>query len=1058
MVHGTVKGLLGLISTLVFIALVALAGSAYRLSQGPVSLAFLTPSIAEALARASGGNVTVALDETSLVWDADDKTLEIRVRNVHVANAAGHLVASVPNASVSFAGPPLLIGDVVVRGVRVIRPQLRLLRTAQGVLALGLGDDVDADAAALLDSAIGGALTGAGPAAQPAGGSASRGLERFEIVGGDLHFDDNALDMHWHAPTFDLLLAHDPSGFSGTLKTPIDIGGQTATLGADGLYSAATGLVSGKVKWTGVKPSYFAKMLPALQPLARLQLVTGGTADFAYATDKGLTDLTLDISGGQGSVDFAPMVDRAVHVASIAIKGKWGDGLDTVTLDELRLDLGGPRILAVGKAKGLNGVPHFDGTARIDEMPVDTVKTLWPASVAPNPRAWIVANLSGGTIHHAEMKVAASVPGNGGDMTLESMSGELKGDGIAVHYFGSLPAAHNVSATGVFDQDALTLTIVGGAAAGVEVKGGTIKLGGFNDREQIATIHLDAATTVRDGLRLIDAKPLGYAQALGFDPERAKGDATIAIDLSFPLVKTLRLAQLKLRAHAGLTALAVPNAALGLDLANGALNLDVDPKGMDVAGKATLATIPIDLKWHENFAPAAYRSRYEVKASLDDKTRKAIGLDSPAFQPPVVTGPVPVEAIVTMLDSGKGEIAMTADLRNAAMRFPGLNWSKVAGEPGAAQATIRIAAGGIVAVPQFSVTGGNNLEMYGDIAFDAGSHPRRISLSTAKWGRTDFKGSVLFRPDGSLNVDVSGASFDASELAGGDTGEQHLEENLPLNVTAKLGRVWLSPDGSLVNVGAVMARGPRHWRNIRVDAIVGQGRSLHVEIKPATELTRRTLKVTCDDAGAVFNAFGVLKNIRGGTLAVDGVYYDAQPTEPLIGTVKMTNYAVVKAPLLAKVLTVASLTGAGDVLSGTGIRFSKAEAQFTLANDVVTLKDARTSGTELGITAKGQIDLANDQLALEGTIVPAYAINGAVEDIPVIGSLLSGEKGGGLFAFSYSVKGPSADPAVSVNPLSALTPGFLRGLFGMFDGPGASTVPAPPAKSGEAQSPDKSDH
>ncbi len=74
MVHGTVKGLLGLISTLVFIVLVVAAGLAYRLSQGPVSLSFLTPSIADALGEAGGGNLTVALDQTSLIWDPEAQT------------------------------------------------------------------------------------------------------------------------------------------------------------------------------------------------------------------------------------------------------------------------------------------------------------------------------------------------------------------------------------------------------------------------------------------------------------------------------------------------------------------------------------------------------------------------------------------------------------------------------------------------------------------------------------------------------------------------------------------------------------------------------------------------------------------------------------------------------------------------------------------------------------------------------------------------------------------------------------------------------------------------
>ena len=42
------------------------------------------------------------------------------------------------------------------------------------------------------------------------------------------------------------------------------------------------------------------------------------------------------------------------------------------------------------------------------------------------------------------------------------------------------------------------------------------------------------------------------------------------------------------------------------------------------------------------------------------------------------------------------------------------------------------------------------------------------------------------------------------------------------------------------------------------------------------------------------------------------------------------------------------------------------------------------------------------------------------------------KKGGGLFAANYSLRGSLSDPSVSVKPLSALTPGFLRGLFGNF--------------------------
>jgi hypothetical protein len=43
---------------------------------------------------------------------------------------------------------------------------------------------------------------------------------------------------------------------------------------------------------------------------------------------------------------------------------------------------------------------------------------------------------------------------------------------------------------------------------------------------------------------------------------------------------------------------------------------------------------------------------------------------------------------------------------------------------------------------------------------------------------------------------------------------------------------------------------------------------------------------------------------------------------------------------------------------------------------------------------------------------------------------------------NYSLRGKFADPGVTVNPLSAVTPGFLRGIFDIFDG--ASPPPDTP--------------
>jgi hypothetical protein len=49
--------------------------------------------------------------------------------------------------------------------------------------------------------------------------------------------------------------------------------------------------------------------------------------------------------------------------------------------------------------------------------------------------------------------------------------------------------------------------------------------------------------------------------------------------------------------------------------------------------------------------------------------------------------------------------------------------------------------------------------------------------------------------------------------------------------------------------------------------------------------------------------------------------------------------------------------------------------------------------------------------------------------LPLVGQVFSPEKGGGVFAARYSVRGKLADPKIGINPFSALTPGFLREIF-----------------------------
>jgi uncharacterized protein YhdP len=139
-------------------------------------------------------------------------------------------------------------------------------------------------------------------------------------------------------------------------------------------------------------------------------------------------------------------------------------------------------------------------------------------------------------------------------------------------------------------------------------------------------------------------------------------------------------------------------------------------------------------------------------------------------------------------------------------------------------------------------------------------------------------------------------------------------------------------------------------------------------------------------------------------------------------------------------------------LGGQGIHFDRLELPFTLDDEVIAIDRGRMSGSQLGLTLKGQVDLAGEQLNLEGTVVPFYAINRAIGKIPLVGPFLSGSDGEGAFAATYSVKGAMAQPDVWVNPLSVLAPGFIRDLFGgIMDGSLEAPEPAVPPTRGNRQ-------
>ena len=154
-------------------------------------------------------------------------------------------------------------------------------------------------------------------------------------------------------------------------------------------------------------------------------------------------------------------------------------------------------------------------------------------------------------------------------------------------------------------------------------------------------------------------------------------------------------------------------------------------------------------------------------------------------------------------------------------------------------------------------------------------------------------------------------------------------------------------------------------------------------------------------------------------------FYSVKKNNVSTSTLKIYDFKLKELPALTKVLTLASLQGIADLLSGEGIRFNEFEMNFSNKKDLMTINEIYAIGPAISVLMEGYIEKDN-LISLRGTLVPATTINKTIGSIPFIGNILVGKKiGEGVFGVSFKIKGPPKNLETSVNPIKTLTPRFI---------------------------------
>ena len=176
-----------------------------------------------------------------------------------------------------------------------------------------------------------------------------------------------------------------------------------------------------------------------------------------------------------------------------------------------------------------------------------------------------------------------------------------------------------------------------------------------------------------------------------------------------------------------------------------------------------------------------------------------------------------------------------------------------------------------------------------------------------------------------------------------------------------------------------------------------------------------------DKAEPIVRRYRFIKGFDEGSLD----FYSSKKFDESISQLKIYNFKLKELPALTKILTLASLQGIADILSGEGIRFDEFEMNFKNKGNLMTIDEIYAIGPAISILMEGYVE-KNKLISLRGTLVPATTINKFIGSLPVLGKILVGSKTGeGVFGVSFKIKGPPKNLETSVNPIKTLTPRFI---------------------------------
>ena len=288
--------------------------------------------------------------------------------------------------------------------------------------------------------------------------------------------------------------------------------------------------------------------------------------------------------------------------------------------------------------------------------------------------------------------------------------------------------------------------------------------------------------------------------------------------------------------------------------------------------------------------------------------------------------------------------------------------------------------------------------------------------------KNDFINKIELKRNKS-NFSIKGKSFDATQLINSsmnDNESSTIFENFNSKFDIKIDTTFINKNDYTKNLFGNFSFKENKLDKLNLESTFSNNKKMNLSIE--TNKQKETItKFFSNYPKPLIKRYDFIKGFEEGYLNFNSIKKDGVSNSVLI----IDNFKVKEVPVFAKLLSLASLQGIADLLTGEGIRFTDFEMIYSSQKGLTTIEEMYAIGPAISILMDGYIS-SKKLVSLRGTLVPATTINRSIASIPLLGKILIGDKTGeGVFGVSFKIKGPPKNLSTTVNPIKTLTPRFI---------------------------------